>query len=42
VAAYGNRGNIYQIQGNLQQAIADYNKAIELNPNDNVTYYIIS
>ena len=31
-AAYANRGNVYQIQGNLQQAITDYNKAIEINP----------
>ena len=31
--AYNNRGFNYGDLGNYQQAINDYNKAIELNPN---------
>ena len=31
--AYYNRGVSYQFKGDLDHAITDYNKAIELNPN---------
>jgi protein O-mannosyl-transferase len=30
---YNNRGNAYQIKGDLDRAISDYNKAIKINPN---------
>ena len=30
--AYNNRGIIYSKQGNFTQAMSDYNKAIEINP----------
>jgi tetratricopeptide (TPR) repeat protein len=30
---YNNRGNTYKNKGDLDQAISDYNKAIEINPN---------
>ena len=30
---YNNRGLAYDEQGNFTQAISDYNKAIEINPN---------
>lgn len=33
VDAYNNRGEAYRKSGNFTQAIADYNKALELNPN---------
>ena len=36
---YTNRGYIYQLQGNLPKAIADYNKALEKNPNDSLSLY---
>ena len=36
---YYNRGNIYGKQGNLTQAISDYTKAIEVNPNYTEAYY---
>ena len=36
--AYNNRGNVYRNLGQYQQAIADYDKAIELNPNDAVAH----
>ena len=33
------RGNTYYNQGNLPQAISDFNKAIEINPNYAEAYY---
>ena len=36
---YYNRGNIYGKKGNLIQAISDYTKAIEINPNYTEAYY---
>ena len=36
---YYNRGNSYSRQGQYQQAIEDYDKAIELDPNDGRAYY---
>jgi tetratricopeptide (TPR) repeat protein len=36
---YSNRGYIYHLQGNLPKAIADYNKALEKNPNDILSLY---
>ncbi len=36
---YYNRGNIYGKKGNLIQAISDYTKAIEINPNYTDAYY---
>ncbi len=35
---YNNRGEAYQIAGRWNEAIADYNKATELNPNDSRPY----
>jgi tetratricopeptide (TPR) repeat protein len=37
---YFNRGITYQKVGNLQQAIDDYSKAIELSPGDAAVYYL--
>ena len=37
-AFHFNRGNLYKKQGKLDLALADYNQAINLNPNDGVTY----
>jgi tetratricopeptide (TPR) repeat protein len=37
--AYNNRGVTYYGQGDLERAISDYSKAIEMNPNDVVAYY---
>jgi len=37
--AHNNRGVAYRHQGNLNQAILDYNKAIEINSNYDVAYY---
>src|SRR3712207_7142190 len=34
VAAYANRGNSYNEKSEYDRAIADYTRAIELNPND--------
>ena len=36
---YNNRGNIYRAAQKLQEAIADYSKAIELDPKDGVAYF---
>ncbi|MBF0503470.1 MAG: tetratricopeptide repeat protein [Candidatus Omnitrophica bacterium] len=36
---YNNRGNAYEKQGNLTQAMLDYNKAIEINPKYAEAYY---
>ena len=36
---YNSRGNAYRIIGDYQQAIKDYDKAIELDPKDAVAYY---
>ena len=36
---YTNRGNIYRAAQKLQEAIADYTKAIELDPKDAVAYF---
>lgn len=36
---YKNRGNIYTAKGQLEQAISDYDRAIELNPNNANLYY---
>jgi tetratricopeptide (TPR) repeat protein len=33
VVAYHNRGDAYGLKGDIDRAISDYNKAIELNPN---------
>jgi tetratricopeptide (TPR) repeat protein len=38
-AAYVKRGNAYDEKGNSNQAILDYNKAIELNPKNSSAYY---
>jgi len=35
---YQNRGAVYQSKGNLDQAILDYNKAIQINPNFALAY----
>ncbi len=32
-------GNVYQTQGNLPLAITDYNKALEISPNNNTSLY---
>ena len=37
--AYHNRGNAYYFKGEYDRAIADYDKTIELNPNEAQTYY---
>jgi tetratricopeptide (TPR) repeat protein len=37
--AYNNRGVLYKDQQKYELALADYNKAIELNPNDAKAYY---
>lgn len=37
--AYNNRGNAYSNAGNYQQAIKDYNRAVELNPRAAETYF---
>ncbi len=37
--AYHFRGQIFAQQGNLNQAISDYNKAIEINPDDPIQYF---
>ena len=37
--AYGNRGIVYSALGNKQQAVNDYNKAIELNPKNYTAMY---
>ena len=37
--AYNNRGSIYSSKGQIDLAIKDYNKAIELKPNDASLYY---
>lgn len=39
ILAYINRGGAYAGQGNLQLAIRDYNKAVEINPNNAQVYY---
>jgi tetratricopeptide (TPR) repeat protein len=36
---YNNRGLAYADQGNLARALADYSKAIELNPNFAAAYF---
>jgi len=36
---YYNRGNAYKDQGSIPQAISDYSRAIEINPNLEVAYY---
>ena len=36
--AYSNRGHTYGSQGNLEQAIEDYTRAIELEPNSPLAY----
>jgi tetratricopeptide (TPR) repeat protein len=33
VVAYRNRGDAYRLRGDIDRAISDYSKAIELNPN---------
>ena len=33
VVAYHNRGDAYGLKGDIDRAISDYTKAIELNPN---------
>lgn len=35
---YKNRGDAYSASGNVKQAISDYTKAIEINPNDGEAY----
>jgi len=37
--AYNNRGDGYAEQGNIQQAISDFNKAIQIDPNYADAYY---
>src|SRR6516165_8858348 len=39
IAAYNNRGNAYYARGNLDGALADYTKAILINPKYAQTYY---
>ena len=36
--AYGRRGNVYHDKGEYDRAIADYTKALEINPRDAVAY----
>jgi Flp pilus assembly protein TadD len=36
--AYSRRGNVYGRKGQFDKAIADYNKAIEINPKDAMAY----
>ena len=36
--AFGNRGNGYQTKGDYYRAIADYDAAIQLNPNDPIVF----
>ena len=36
--AYNNRGNAYFIEGQYDQAISDYNKALEINPRNANAY----
>ena len=36
---YANRGNAHNQQGNFAQAVSDYTKAIEMNPNYAGAYY---
>jgi tetratricopeptide (TPR) repeat protein len=36
--AYNTRGNIWNRTGDLARALGDYNRAIELAPNDSLTY----
>ena len=38
--AYITRGRIYQLRGETENALADYNKAIELDPSIADTYII--
>jgi tetratricopeptide (TPR) repeat protein/S1-C subfamily serine protease len=38
-AFYNNRGNLYDEQGKPDLALADYNRAISLNPNHALAYY---
>ncbi|MEE8075142.1 MAG: tetratricopeptide repeat protein, partial [Candidatus Binatia bacterium] len=37
-AAYNNRGNAYTRKGQYDQAISDFNKALEINPRDAKAY----
>ncbi len=37
--AYLNRGIVYQRKGQYDQAISDYNKALEINPRYALAYY---
>ncbi|MCL4529277.1 MAG: tetratricopeptide repeat protein, partial [Chloroflexi bacterium] len=37
--AYGNRGNAYSDIGNMDAAFTDYNKVLEIDPNDAKTYF---
>lgn len=36
--SYNNRGNAYEDQGSIEQAISDYNKVIEINPKSAAAY----
>ena len=36
--AFGNRGNGYQAEGDYEQAIVDYDQAIQLNPDDPIAF----
>lgn len=38
IEAYGLRANVSDILGNDEQALADWNKLLELNPNDAIVY----
>ena len=37
--AYYNRGNAYSDKGDYDRAIADYTRAIEIEPDDSCVYY---
>jgi tetratricopeptide (TPR) repeat protein len=37
--AYNNRGSAYDDKGNIEQAVRDYTKAIEINPEYDAAYY---
>jgi tetratricopeptide (TPR) repeat protein len=38
IRSYNNRGNAFLNQGNLDEAISDYNRTIEINPNSALAY----
>jgi len=40
ILAYNNRGNSYLSMGKYDQAISDFNKAMEIKPRDALAYYL--